>query len=159
MEIAASGRMKFLIDMNLSPLSVPPVSDHRTNSADRVATRGADFIGGNRRENFWQPRWLRYILERERLISSDGLPAMVKTINLNAEIPANRELHLTLPDDVPVGPAEIVLVVSSRTTTGTPTLGELADSEFCGMWANRSDIRDSAEFARQLRTEGWKRSA
>jgi len=84
---------------------------------------------------------------------------MVKTINMNAEIPASRELHLTLPGDIPVGPAEIVLVVSSRAPTETSTLGDLAKSEFCGMWADRSDIRDSAEFARQLRTEGWKRSA
>ena len=30
---------------------------------------------------------------------------MVKTINLNAEIPPNREIHITLPPDVPVGPA------------------------------------------------------
>ena len=84
---------------------------------------------------------------------------MVKTFNLNADIPASRELHLTLPGDVPVGPAEIVLVVSPRIPAASSTLGELGESEFCGMWADRTDIRDSAEFARQLRMEGWKRSA
>jgi hypothetical protein len=84
---------------------------------------------------------------------------MVKTINLNAEIPASRELHLTLPGDIPVGPAEIVVVVSSQALSGTSTLGELAKSEFCGIWADRSDIQDSTEFASQLRTESWKRPA
>ena len=83
---------------------------------------------------------------------------MIKTLNLNADIPPSRELHVTLPIDVPVGPAEVVLVVSSQVSTGGSTLGELASSEFCGMWADRTDIGDSAEFARQLREEAWKRA-
>jgi hypothetical protein len=84
---------------------------------------------------------------------------MVKTVNLNAEIPPNREIHITLPPDVPVGPAEIVLVVSSPTGACRSTFGDLADSEFFGMWADRADIRDSAEFARDLRADAWKRPA
>jgi len=84
---------------------------------------------------------------------------MVKTVNLNAEIPPNREIHLTLPADIPVGPAEIVLVVLSQTQAGGSTLGDLAVSEFFGMWSDRADIGDSAEFARDLRAEAWKRSA
>jgi hypothetical protein len=35
---------------------------------------------------------------------------MVRTVNLNANIPANREIHIVLPADVPEGPAEIVFV-------------------------------------------------
>ncbi len=84
---------------------------------------------------------------------------MVKTVNLSADIPANRELHITLPADVPTGPAEIVLVVSTTAQTNGSTLGELADSEFFGMWRDRPDITDSIGFARNLRSEGWKRSA
>jgi hypothetical protein len=83
---------------------------------------------------------------------------MVRTLNLNAEIPPNRELRITLPADVPPGPAEIVLVVSSP-ASGVSTLGEFAGSEFFGMWKERSDILDSVQFARQLRSDGWKRSA
>jgi hypothetical protein len=83
---------------------------------------------------------------------------VIKTVNLNAEIPPNRELHITLPGDILLGPAEIVLVVSSRTPEGGSTLGDLASSEFLGMWAERTDIRDSAEFARELRSEAWKHS-
>ena len=84
---------------------------------------------------------------------------MVKTLNLTAEIPSNRELRITLPADVPTGPAEIVVVVSSPAGSSARTLGDLASSEFFGMWRDRPDITDSSEFARQLRSEGWKRSA
>ena len=83
---------------------------------------------------------------------------MVKTVNLSAEIPLSRELH-TLPADVPAGPAEIVVVVSSTAQAGGSTWGELANSEFFGMWRNRPDIADSFRFAQDLRSRGWKRSA
>ncbi len=83
----------------------------------------------------------------------------MKTINLKTDIPVNRELHITLPADVPAGPAELVVVISSSNNAGTSTLGELAESEFFGMWRDRSDISDSGTFACDLRSEGWKRSA
>jgi hypothetical protein len=82
---------------------------------------------------------------------------MAKTININTKIPESRELHIVLPADVPVGPAEIVVTISTP-ANGT-TLGELLNSEFYGMWRDRSDITDSFEFARKLRSESWKRSA
>jgi len=83
---------------------------------------------------------------------------MVKTVNLSTQIPPSRELHVTLPGDVPTGPAEIVLVVSTAARPNGSTLGELAGSEFFGMWRDRPDITDSIEYARTLRSEGWKRS-
>jgi tRNA(fMet)-specific endonuclease VapC len=84
---------------------------------------------------------------------------MIKTVNLNADIPPNRELHITLPPDVPAGPADIVIVVSSSGSANASTLGKLGDSEFFGMWRERTDLGDSVQFARDLRSEGWKRSA
>jgi hypothetical protein len=85
---------------------------------------------------------------------------MVRTVNLHTDIPANRELHIQLPEDVPTGPAEIVLVVSSSSAdSAVSTLGDLANSEFFGMWRDRADIKDGIEFARELRSQGWKRSA
>jgi hypothetical protein len=84
---------------------------------------------------------------------------MVRTVNVSAEIPPNREIHITLPADVPVGPAEIVVVVSSAANPSGSTLGELAESEFFGVWKDRPDITDSLQFAQGLRSEGWKRSA
>ncbi len=49
---------------------------------------------------------------------------MSRNINLNVEIPASRELAISLPEDIPVGPAEIVMVVSSSPTPKVPTLGD-----------------------------------
>lgn len=81
----------------------------------------------------------------------------MKTLNINADIPANRELRIALPDDVPAGPAEIVLIVSPRTRHADSTLGALSESEFFGIWKDRQDITDSVQFAEDLRSEGWKR--
>jgi hypothetical protein len=82
---------------------------------------------------------------------------MVKTISLTTDVPPDREVRIMLPSDVPLGPADIVVVVASRVSTTARTLGELARSEFFGMWRNRTDIGDSAEFARRLRAEAWSR--
>ena len=84
---------------------------------------------------------------------------MVKTINITADVPPNREVRLTLPADVPVGPAEIVVVVASRAVAPARTLGDLARSEFFGMWRDRPDLEDSIAFARRLRAEAWSRAA
>jgi hypothetical protein len=72
---------------------------------------------------------------------------MVRTLNLNTDIPTDRKLRITLPADVLPGPAEIVLVVSSSADSAPSTLGKLLDSEFVGMWRDRADITDSFEFA------------
>jgi hypothetical protein len=84
---------------------------------------------------------------------------MIRTVTLNAEIPASRELRITLPADVPTGSAEIVITVSSCGSRPLSTFGDLLRSEFFGMWRDRADIEDSSEFARKLRSEGWSRSA
>ncbi|MGO9270568.1 MAG: hypothetical protein ACLQOO_10000 [Terriglobia bacterium] len=84
---------------------------------------------------------------------------MVKTVTLNTEIPANRELRITLPADVPPGSAAIVVTVSSPGPSTASTFGDLLESEFFGMWADREDIEDSLDFAQKLRREGWKRTA
>jgi hypothetical protein len=82
---------------------------------------------------------------------------MIKTINLSAEIPLSRELHITLPPDIPVGPAEIAVTVLSPSYPPALTLADLARSEFFGIWRNRDDLKDSLSFARMLRNEGWSR--
>ena len=80
---------------------------------------------------------------------------MVRTVTLNADIPMNRELRITLPADVPTGSAAIVIMVSPTGSVTHPTFDDLLKSEFLGMWRDRADIEDSAEFARKLRSEGW----
>jgi hypothetical protein len=84
---------------------------------------------------------------------------MVKTVTLNTDIPASRELRITLPADVPTGSAAIVITVSPIGCSTSATFGDLLNSEFSGMWRDRADIEDSLEFARKLRSEGWSRSA
>ncbi|MDD3926908.1 MAG: hypothetical protein PHT33_09645 [bacterium] len=84
---------------------------------------------------------------------------MVKTFNLTTEVPPDHKVCITLPSDFPVGPTEMVLVVVTRAKNSTKTLGDLAQSEFCGMWKDRSDIQDSVEFAESLRGTAWKRPA
>ncbi len=84
---------------------------------------------------------------------------MVKTINLTTDVPPNREVRITLPADVPPGPADIVIVVATRAAVTARTLGDLLRSEFFGMWRDRADIGDSAVFTRRLRAEAWSRAA
>jgi hypothetical protein len=78
---------------------------------------------------------------------------MVKTVTLNADIPASRELRITLPADVPTGSAAIVITVSPTSASTSATCDDLLNSEFLGMWSDRTDIVDSLEFARKLRSE------
>ena len=84
---------------------------------------------------------------------------MAKTVSFNTEIPASRELRITLPADVPTGSASIVITVSPSKSSTSATLNDLLNSEFLGMWRDRADIKDSSEFARKLRSEGWNKSA
>jgi hypothetical protein len=84
---------------------------------------------------------------------------MVKTVSFNTEIPANRELRITLPADVPAGSAAVVVTVSSPGPSTASTFGDLLNSEFFGMWRDRADIEDALQFAQKLRSQGWKRPA
>jgi hypothetical protein len=84
---------------------------------------------------------------------------MPKTFTLDTDIPASRELRITLPADVPTGSAKIVITVSPSGSRPHSTFSDLLNSEIFGMWRERADIEDSSEFARKLRSEGWDRSA
>jgi hypothetical protein len=82
---------------------------------------------------------------------------MVRTLNLTTDVPPDRKVVITLPADVPLGLADIVVVVASHASPSGHTLGDLVRSEFFGMWRERGDIVDSEAFARRLRKEAWKR--
>ena len=87
---------------------------------------------------------------------------MVKTINLQLDVPTNRKIHFTLPPDIPIGLLEAVLVIVPpanlpANAPPTPTLDDLLHADFFGMWQDRSDIENSSAFARQLRNEAWSR--
>ena len=81
----------------------------------------------------------------------------MKTIRLTADIPPNRQVVVALPEDVPEGRAELVITIGAAREPRIRTLGELLESEYCGMWADRDDITDSVEFAHRLREQAWRR--
>jgi hypothetical protein len=83
----------------------------------------------------------------------------VKTIACKLVIPSDRQLLLVVPEVIPPGPAEVVLVIAPdiQPKKGL-TAGDLLRSPLCGMWKDRTDIGDSLTYARQLRTEAERRS-
>jgi len=88
---------------------------------------------------------------------------MTRTVQIDAEIPTNREILIRLPEDIPTGAARIVLAVTSEEPLKvrkrrSHTLGDLLNSEFFGMWKDRDDITDSADFAHDLRAGSWQRT-
>ena len=74
------------------------------------------------------------------------------------DIPESRKLEITLPGEVPVGEADLVMTVTPRNNGKRSTAKDLLSSEILGMWADRDDIEDSAALARELRERAWKRS-
>jgi hypothetical protein len=83
----------------------------------------------------------------------------MKTVTCKVVIPTDRQLHLTIPEEIPSGPAEIVLVIVPETPSAQGlTAGDLLRSPLCGLWKDRSDIGDSIEYARMLRAKAEQRS-
>jgi len=82
---------------------------------------------------------------------------MVSEVHFRTDIPPNREILFRVPEDVPLGPADIQVLVTPQEREGTRSLGDLAGSEFFGMWKDRHDIQDVVAYARRLRKESWKR--
>jgi hypothetical protein len=84
-------------------------------------------------------------------------PSM-KTIVCKVEIPIDRQLKITVPKDVPPGPAEVVVVIVPEAAAEKGgTAGDLLRSPLFGLWKDRTDIGDSVEYARNLRARGEQR--
>lgn len=77
----------------------------------------------------------------------------MKIFTLQTEVPSTRQITLTLPEEVPVGPVDLEIHITSPTSRlpGPGTLGSLLASPLCGIWADRTDIGDSIAYARRLR--------
>lgn len=74
----------------------------------------------------------------------------------------NGQIHFDDSPELPEGAQVIVLIVAEGQPTAerkTLTLGELLDSPLVGMWEDRTDIADSAEYARQLRERAARRES
>lgn len=82
---------------------------------------------------------------------------MHRTLNFHADVPPDRTVTITLPGDVPVGPADLIVSISTNGTHTVRTFGDLLKSDLFGAWAHRDDIGDSVEFARRIREEAWRR--
>ena len=76
---------------------------------------------------------------------------MSRTLSVDATIPENKKLEITLPGDVPPGDARVTVTVEPVSERKRSTGKDLLNSEIFGMWADRTDIEDSVEFARELR--------
>jgi hypothetical protein len=82
----------------------------------------------------------------------------MKTIICKVVIPTDRRLQITVPEDVPPGPAEVVLVIVPKTVPERGgTAGDLLRSPLFGIWKDRTDIGDSVEYARKLRAKAEQR--
>lgn len=82
---------------------------------------------------------------------------LLKTMTLTTHIPATRRVQIDLPDDIPTGPVEMVIVVTPQSPQREHTLGELLASEFFGLWRDRRDLDDPVAYARELRNAAWSR--
>jgi hypothetical protein len=84
----------------------------------------------------------------------------VTTLNIRREVQAGRRLEIQIPMDVPLGPAEVVVVIFPEkpgVAKKPLTAGDLMRSPLFGLWKDREDIGDSLEFARKLRAEAEQR--
>ncbi|MCX6361872.1 MAG: hypothetical protein NT029_18880 [Armatimonadetes bacterium] len=85
--------------------------------------------------------------------------AMAHTVSLRAHITEGRRVEVLLPPEVPLGDADMEVVVTPVVAGRQCTGGQLLNSDIFGMWAGRTDLLDSPQAARQLRDRAWRRSA
>ncbi|MBI5671572.1 MAG: hypothetical protein HZC41_26570 [Chloroflexi bacterium] len=78
----------------------------------------------------------------------------METIVLKGIITDDGNLQVEIPPDLPPGPVEVEI---RRQEIRGITLGEILKSDLIGMWADREDITDSVEFARELRRRASRR--
>lgn len=83
---------------------------------------------------------------------------MTRTVKLQTTIGEDRTLHIRVPDDVPIGPAEIDVTITPESEQRAGTAADLAQSPLVGLWAGRDDIEDSVAYARELRRRAGRRS-
>ena len=78
----------------------------------------------------------------------------MKTISIKANIPKSHRLMIDVPQDLPTGPADVVVIIVPEIGVAEKrggTAGDMLRSPLLGIWKDRKDITDSLEFARKLR--------
>ncbi|MEQ8672198.1 MAG: hypothetical protein RLP44_21340 [Aggregatilineales bacterium] len=77
------------------------------------------------------------------------------TIIVQGEITQDGKLKVTLPEGLVPGTVEVEI---RQPENRTSNLAALLNSDIVGMWADRDDIGDTGDFARQLRHRASRRS-
>lgn len=82
----------------------------------------------------------------------------MKATTIRTVIPPDHRLLLEVPEEVPAGPAEVVVRPIIETTLPVRgTGGDLLASGLFGIWKDRTDVADSVEFAKDLRQQAEQR--
>ena len=82
----------------------------------------------------------------------------MKSATIRAIVPADHRLVVEVPDEIPAGPAEVVVRSVDTRAVRRGTAADLLASGLFGIWKDRTDITDSIEFARDLRRRAEHRS-
>jgi len=82
---------------------------------------------------------------------------MTHRMTVRAIVGEDHLAQIKLPDSMPAGEIELFVVAVTPGSRGKSTIGDLLKSEIFGMWSDRTDVEDSAEYARSLRERAWKR--
>ena len=83
---------------------------------------------------------------------------MTRTISMQVNVPLDRRLLIPVPQDVPVGPVQVIIIRLDRQAPAG-TAAEMVSSPLFGLWAGRDDIGDSLIYARQLRAQAERRDS
>jgi hypothetical protein len=78
----------------------------------------------------------------------------MSSIILQGLINEEGELIVEFPSDLPPGPVEVEIHLPE--TKGLSSQ-EILESDFVGMWEDRTDIGDSVDYARKLRRQALRR--
>ena len=81
----------------------------------------------------------------------------MKSATIKTIVPPDHRLVVEVPEEVPAGPAEVIVRSVDAPSVARGTAADLLASGLFGIWKNRTDITDSLEFARELRRRAEQR--
>jgi len=81
----------------------------------------------------------------------------MKSATIKAVVPADHRLVVQVPEEVPAGPAEVIVRSMEAPSVARGTGADLLASGLFGIWKDRTDITGSLELARELRRRAEQR--
>lgn len=82
---------------------------------------------------------------------------MFHAVTTRGEVLADHTLVLSVPADIPPGPVTVTISVEEQDAPKIRTLGDLLDSGFVGMFADRDDLPKTNEEFIDWRRRLWER--